>query len=1133
MLAPFLLVGVGGSGGKTLRAVRQELQLRLREVDWEGPFPSCWQLVHIDVPVRQDGTQDISQLLPAQDFCGLVEPDINYVNIDKVLRGKFNGPAGLEAVGGWRPDPDKVSVTISDGAGQFRALGRMVSLAYALRIRQYLEVVVKRLASTDIEPELRQLGRKFGAAIDGKAPKPVAMVISSIAGGTGAGMALDVCDLLRASGDLWASESIGIFYTPDVFNGIPSGARAGVNANALGTLMETLNAFWSQGHLSTDERNVLGIPADQARRGAMFPLLVGSENTGGVQFKEQVEVYRAAAKGLSALMVSEGLQDNVVAYVKTNIWPLSVGMQDTLPIKGGVAGNSLLPFCALGFARVSLGRDLFGQYARERLSRLAVDRLLREHLNAVPEEDRTIPDQAVKVLVDQHFDRFVKALGLWAERSPGDKVAGVNQLVETLRPRAEVIGLATANARDVDARMQQDSRDRPAAKWLDEISAWVRHRHDDWVREQQDARTKRLAAWSQDIQGHLAEVTAWYAAAFGLRVAQALVVRLGDYVQALARDMEAEEPTFIAWSRGMSADAQQALAVQGGIKSNFPGVAKASQKLIEGIVCEVDADTRKLVARVLDDMRQNLIVPLAASVGDSMVGLQNEEDSPDSVIKRWPSNDDEPSSLSPGKTEFLVESVSTYPRRFLELVQATAGDGIQPETALRLGVRQILAQATPRRRINAEPPTWAAGRDGDGQVADPQQMISFDPVWEPAELGIGSRARPSVACRAADISDRAESWLFENQFPFEQFLREDLQHYVQSPNLLESVRNEREKAFTDAFAMAARAASPLIGIDHASVAIAHPSADRGTGVTYQFSRIPFGRTSTVGQFVEDYVVSNKLVEGANTDSTLNDMLSADGRPVHRVDLFSTLSQPYHAVVFDSITKPILEEWTQRNVSDQSGDQLRAFWQWRRTRSLVETIPATREAMEAMTRGWFTAALLGQTQVEAFDDPRNVAVSVYDPDARAFVRFPTPFLECDPTDRRSLVPALLLNLGIAVISYSESQGVFAPYQRLLTLGRPGGNGKALNIEMNQFITSGTLAPGAPAVDFGSDQASRQTSVIERLRKSQDNYRRLDDKDEQPRLDEDVTSQWELRAMMIAAHETLLDQINKLSMLDDTL
>ena len=61
------------------------------------------------------------------------------------------------------------------------------------------------------------------------------------------------------------------------------------------------------------------------------------------------------------------------------------------------------------------------------------------------------------------------------------------------------------------------------------------------------------------------------------------------------------------------------------------------------------------------------------------------------------------------------------------------------------GVRQILAQATPRRRINAEPPTWAAGRDGDGQVADPQQMISFDPVWEPAELGIGSRARPSVA----------------------------------------------------------------------------------------------------------------------------------------------------------------------------------------------------------------------------------------------------------------------------------------------------------------------------------------------------------------------------------------------------
>ncbi len=665
MLAPFLLVGVGGSGGKTLRAVRQELQLRLREVGWDGPFPSCWQLVHIDVPVRQDGTQDISQLLPAQDFCGLVEPDINYVNIDKVLRTRFSGITGLEAVGGWRPDPEKVHVPIADGAGQFRALGRIVSLAYATRIRQYLEVVVRRLASADIEPELRELGRKFGAAIDGKAPKPVAMVISSIAGGTGAGMALDVCDLLRASGDLWASESIGIFYTPDVFSGIPSGARAGVNANALGTLMETLNAFWSQGHLSNDERNVLGIPADQTRRGAMFPLLVGSENTGGVQFKEQVEVYRAAAKGLSALMVSEGLQDNVVAYVKTNIWPLTVGMQDTLPIKGGVGGNSLLPFCALGFARVSLGRDLFGQYARERLARLAVDRLLREHLNAVPEEDRTIPDQAVKVLVDQHFDRFVKAVGLWAERAPGEKVATTNQLVETLRPRAEVVRLATLNARDVDARMQQDTRDRPAAKWWDEISAWVRHRHDGWVSEQKQARTKRLGDWSRDIQAHLGEVTAWYGAAFGLRVAEALLVRLGDHVLALARDMEAEEPVFVGWSRSMTADAQQMLAVQGGVKAGFPGIGKASQKLIEGIVCEVDADTRKVVSRVLDDMRQNLIVPLAASVGDSIVGLQNEEDSPDSVIKRWPSNDEEPSSLSPGKTEFLVESVTTYPRPVL------------------------------------------------------------------------------------------------------------------------------------------------------------------------------------------------------------------------------------------------------------------------------------------------------------------------------------------------------------------------------------------------------------------------------------------------------------------------------------
>ena len=44
MLQPFILVGVGGSGGKTLRAMRQTLLRRIRQVGWTGvDGPRRWR----------------------------------------------------------------------------------------------------------------------------------------------------------------------------------------------------------------------------------------------------------------------------------------------------------------------------------------------------------------------------------------------------------------------------------------------------------------------------------------------------------------------------------------------------------------------------------------------------------------------------------------------------------------------------------------------------------------------------------------------------------------------------------------------------------------------------------------------------------------------------------------------------------------------------------------------------------------------------------------------------------------------------------------------------------------------------------------------------------------------------------
>ena len=71
MLSKFLLVGVGGSGGKTLRALKNNLELRLTQAGWDTGLPAAWQFLHIDSPVIQDGTGFPAPMLPATDYMGL------------------------------------------------------------------------------------------------------------------------------------------------------------------------------------------------------------------------------------------------------------------------------------------------------------------------------------------------------------------------------------------------------------------------------------------------------------------------------------------------------------------------------------------------------------------------------------------------------------------------------------------------------------------------------------------------------------------------------------------------------------------------------------------------------------------------------------------------------------------------------------------------------------------------------------------------------------------------------------------------------------------------------------------------------------------------------------------------------
>jgi hypothetical protein len=50
----FLVIGLGGSGGKTIRYLKQSLNEWLNEIGWASGLPQGWQFLHIDTPSTQE-----------------------------------------------------------------------------------------------------------------------------------------------------------------------------------------------------------------------------------------------------------------------------------------------------------------------------------------------------------------------------------------------------------------------------------------------------------------------------------------------------------------------------------------------------------------------------------------------------------------------------------------------------------------------------------------------------------------------------------------------------------------------------------------------------------------------------------------------------------------------------------------------------------------------------------------------------------------------------------------------------------------------------------------------------------------------------------------------------------------------
>jgi hypothetical protein len=1025
VLQKFFFVGLGGSGGKTLRMLHQNLQTRLREADYPDGMPAGWQFLHVDVPVTPDGSSpDLPDQLPPSSYVGMAPKGLSYRNLDALITSR--GRAAHEHSVMWRPDAHQVQVSPAYGAGQYRAVGRTITGAALGTVVESLRRSALALEDVAVDQELSRVALALSGRPEVSPHAPQVVVVTSIAGGSGAGSFLDVCDAVRQIMPLARQQIAAVLYTPEVFNELPPQSRAGVNANGLAALCELVAGYWNNEPPTEDEfafLNAAGVQiADLERRGPSMSFLVGRAN-GEIAFTDQTQVYRAVARSLTAWTSDAAVQDAVHATVIGNFAQKATRQVD----RTGLAPGRPAPFSSFGYASVDLGRQRFAKYAAERLARAAVDRILKGHWNErVPHE--ITPEMACEQEANDHLYRFLEDTGL-RELGPDH-----NQIIDAIRGGEEQQARSAKLAalrQEITRSVVGSGSELVVKNLMQRIEARISDAWHAYLDKEYEEDKERARAWYAERQRVLAA-----------RVAD-LLGRIGG--EASARVIElaiAELTSAVVPELNLMADTNRRVVAtlpqrihsvfanfSGQLMADNPLISKAVQEGTQSIHAEAEARLYELSARIIVDLAKNFLEPLRLEVirttGHLEADTAGRPGSP-SIVEQWPV-EAPPSDLNPAQNELLLEGVASYPDTFLQKVRETIG-APDEQGALLEAVRQVVV-----------------GQDDEDQ----QVAVAITRQWVPSQqvlrtMGTPVSARFSISVKASDLLDRAQEWVSRRNTALGDHIAESFEEYLSGTTATPAEHDRRIREFGAALKQALATSRPLVQIEPAANAHFHQVDGSAIGSNQIITPMPFPKGHPARA-----VVASVLHD--RSENELERLFEDSNR--QRVDITTFLDAPAQPVVFQSLVGPMAGEWAQR----RSQPNLGGFWQWRRARPLPEFVPVAPDVRRAMIRGWFIARMLNHLDIE---DPRSRPITLALDDGTK-APFPFPLLGPPIAKLDDLLPAVLESMAIALVA--QPQQALRPYHRLHDLGaaKDASPGSGIPLVLERWIGEGHVVSGAHA------------------------------------------------------------------------
>ncbi len=1084
-MRPFLLIGLGGSGGKTIRYLKQSLNEWLNEIGWTTGLPQGWQFLHIDTPSTQEAPilPGRPELLPPIEYMSLHRDGVPFSTVvDRLSLKRTN-------FDGWWVDPDYMNVPIAHGAGQYRAIGRVLGLDQQERIHRALQGKITALRTADAIGELQRLrasADEEGSGTYQEHGEPVLMIISSLAGGTGAGLFLDVADMLRAEGEQWLDNSFGILYAADVFQSLAAGARAGVHPNSAAALSELLSGVYAGGRVA-----VAGEEREISRSGPAFSFLVGHANTSGVVFGDQTDVYRVMGRCLSAVMTDPKVQDDFVVYTAAN-WQNSAG---TYGDQGGTMHMLMEPpyvgtLQGLGYAEVDLGVDRFKAYSERRIVRDAVDTLVNGHRLATEGMERydgLTPDVIAADLARDRLTGFLNNVEI-NERGQAHQV--VDAIALPLRERQVITGslaeeVYRAAAENVGNKGRVDDWLTAVVEEAELLAPGENERYDTRLRE-------RARGWTRDVGDRLLVETGEISSEFGLPVVLELLNLVREEIRTACDDLEQERIEFESFSAHVRSNVQAAFGeLSGQIGSEHETVKVASAHAVDTLVFQRMEEKSRFIARaLLLDFDASVVMPLIEAVRAALGDLQRKLDPADveaAPVDGWPRHHprrDQAVSddLIPGKTVALVIDPKTFPALFDEMLAATLGVayGAPAERW-----RNLRHQVVTGDFLEDSLPT---DRRLAAQVQDLFEVID---QWQPSEailLG-GEPDRPArfrMHIERDELVDRARAWLTREGTDFDDFLSQGLRSYLQEPDkkVPAAVARDRERAFQGALESAYEAAEPLVHVDPVLLSEVHARVLTTHAVPGEIPLKNHRLERWVNEFLDSKLEDRS--DGTHDNVTQNDR-------VKRISIYSMLEGALHPAVFRSLIDPIADGYSS---AIRSG-RLRDFWKWRRSRPLAQSIPLPTPMVRALIRGWFIARFLGLLTVS--HEGGGTVVRLEKGRGGAVIVSP-PLVSVPGESRPRQLGSFLETLTLAV-PYSADQAKAAEmlgiYDALISLGRnPGTTGaevgefRELSPILEEWVSAGTAfgkEAGVPQIEF-EEAGKRATALAEVVDKTDEDYTR---------------------------------------------